>query len=77
MEETLIANIYCKKSDVQFRDNDKALPIIYWLCKMYKTPTDSRFTVAPKTHITKGKYPYSCCYAKRRFDAFGGCVGDF
>lgn len=62
---------------MHFHDNDKALPIIYWLRKMHKTPTDSRFTVPPKTGIRRGNDPYSCCHAKRHFDGFGGCVRGF
>ena len=75
MEEILIANVYCRKLDMHFHGNGKTLPVMNWLPKMHKTPTGSRFIVASKTCVTKGKRPYSCYYAKRHFEFFGGWVG--
>ena len=72
MEVILIANIYFKKLDMHFHGNDEALLIMYWLTKMHKTPTASRFIGACKTCIAKWKCPYSCYYATRHFYVFGG-----
>ena len=53
-EDIINANInYCKKFDLDVTNNDKTLPIMYWLPKMHKTPVGARFIVASKNCSTK------------------------
>ena len=44
---------YCKKFGLKITEQDKTLPIMYWLPKMHKTSIDARFIVASKSCITK------------------------
>ena len=53
-EEHIETNIkYCKTCDLKTTEQDKTLPIMYWLPKMYKTPIGARFIVASKNCSTK------------------------
>ena len=48
-EEIVKTNIkYCRRFDLKITEQDKTLPIIYWLPKLHKTPIDVRFKVASK-----------------------------
>ena len=46
-------NKYFKRFDLKITQQDKTLPIMYWLPKMHKTPIGARFIVASKTCCTK------------------------
>ena len=46
-EEIIETNIkYCEKFDLKITEQDKTLPIIYWLPAMNKTQNGVRFIVA-------------------------------
>ena len=55
IEETIQANInYCKKFDLNIKETDKSLLIMYWLLKMHEKPTGWwQFVVASKSYSTK------------------------
>ena len=44
---------YCNKFDLKLTEKQKALPIMYWLPKMHKTPIGCRFIIASKQCSTK------------------------
>ena len=51
-EELNETNIkYCKTFDLKITEQDKTLPIMYWLPKMYNTPIGARFIVHSKRVI--------------------------
>ena len=53
-EEFIKTNVkHCKKFDLKISEPDINLPIMYWLPKAHKTPTDERFVVASKSDSTK------------------------
>ena len=53
-EEPIETNIkYCKKYNLKITEQDKTLPIIYWLPKMSKAPIGAKFMVASKNCSTK------------------------
>ena len=44
---------YCTKFDLKITEQDRTLPIIYWLPKVHKTPVGARFIVPSKNLSTK------------------------
>ena len=42
-----------KKCDLKITEQDKTLPIMYWLTKIHKTLIDARFIVASKNYSTR------------------------
>ena len=36
----------CEKFGLETTDDDKCLPIMYWIPKMHKNPVDARFIIA-------------------------------
>ena len=62
IDEIVAANInYCQKFDLKILKLDNILPIMYWLPKMHKTPTSSRFIVASKNYSSN---PFSDTISK-------------
>ena len=43
----------CEKFGLETTENDKCLPIMYWIPKMHKNPVDSRFIIASAKCSTK------------------------
>ena len=43
----------CEKFGLETTENDKCLPIMYWIPKMHKTPVDARFIIASAKCSTK------------------------
>ena len=44
---------YCKRIDLKITEQDKTIPIMYWLPKMHKAPIGARFIVASKNCSNK------------------------
>ena len=62
IDKIVAANInYCQKFDLKILKLDNILPIMYWLPKMHKTPTSSRFIVASKNYSSN---PFSDTISK-------------
>ena len=54
IEEIIQANIiYRKRFDLNIKEIDKSLSIMYWLPKIHKKSIDTRFIVASKNCSTK------------------------
>ena len=54
MEKLIKTNMkYCTKFDLKITEQDRTLPIIYWLPKVHKTPIGARFIVPSKNLSTK------------------------
>lgn len=54
IKEIIQENInYCKAFDLNIKEIDKSLPVMYWFSKMHITPIGARFIFAQKDCWTK------------------------
>ena len=49
----MLTLLYCKKSDIHVKDNDKTLPNMYWVPTMHKTPIGSKH---PRSLVASGTF---------------------